>query len=278
MPSRATGGPAVYAQDAPFRDRADGLEFLQGLALWEGQAHVIKLNQLTGLSAFHAVTPAFGMALERAASLGFHPSVVKRHRLDPTPAHQRGHDPPDRTLTQSPGKPGWFQPAPKRKANRRLGIIEHDQGAREARPLNAFSGEPSICTNSRLQVAASGGADECEPGVVWTLPQPIGHHPSTQGFPGRFPVNSTTASHVAKVGPKSLTLPYQRQRCLAKNNLLAEVFHTTPASVIEPALQHWLCHLPNPTTVGFESQAFDLHRVVLLCKLVNEFTHRLPDQ
>ena len=99
---RATGRPAVYPQDTPFRDRTDGLELLEGLALGERQTHVIHLTPCSGLLAFHPVSPALGMAPEHPPPLGFPPSEVKRHWLNLPAPHPLAYNAPNCTLTQRP--------------------------------------------------------------------------------------------------------------------------------------------------------------------------------
>ncbi len=75
------GGARVGAHAAKLRDRAHGLEFLDREAGVDGDAHVVDLHHLAGLSAAGAVAPAAGVAVELAPPPGLCSPVVERDRL-----------------------------------------------------------------------------------------------------------------------------------------------------------------------------------------------------
>ncbi len=64
------GGARVGAHVAKLRDRAYGLEFLDAEAGLDGDAHVVDLHHLAGLSPAGAVAPAAGVAVELALPPG----------------------------------------------------------------------------------------------------------------------------------------------------------------------------------------------------------------
>ncbi len=88
------GGARVGAHIAKLRDRADGLGLLDAEAGVDGDAHVIDLHHLAGLSAAGAVAPASGVAVELAPPLGLCSPVVKRDRLGLAGADQAGDHAP----------------------------------------------------------------------------------------------------------------------------------------------------------------------------------------
>ncbi len=84
------GGARVGAHIAKLRDRAHRLEFLDAEAGLDGDAQVVDLDHLAGLSAAVAVAPAAGVAVELAPPLGFHAPAVERDGLGPAGADQAG--------------------------------------------------------------------------------------------------------------------------------------------------------------------------------------------
>ncbi len=84
------GGARVGAHAAKLRDRADGLELLDREAGLDGDARVVDLHHLAGLSPAVAVAPASGVAVELAPPLGFHAPVMERDGLGPAGADQAG--------------------------------------------------------------------------------------------------------------------------------------------------------------------------------------------
>ncbi len=88
------GGARVGAHIAKLRDRAYGLELLDAEAGVDGDAHVVDLHHLAGLSAAVAVAPALGVAVELAPPLGFCSPVVERDGLGPAGADQAGDHAP----------------------------------------------------------------------------------------------------------------------------------------------------------------------------------------
>ncbi len=88
------GGARVGAHIAKLRDRAYGLELLDAEAGVDGDARIVDLDHLAGLSAAVAVAPAAGVAVELAPPLGFHAPVMERDRLGPAGADQAGDHAP----------------------------------------------------------------------------------------------------------------------------------------------------------------------------------------
>ena len=88
------GGARIGAHIAKLRDRAHGLEFLDREAGLDGDAHVVDLHHLAGLSAAVAVAPASGVAVELAPPLGLHAPVMERDRLGLAGAGQAGDHAP----------------------------------------------------------------------------------------------------------------------------------------------------------------------------------------
>ncbi len=88
------GGARVGAHVAKLRDRAYGLEFLDAEAGLDGDAHVVDLHHLAGLSPAVAVAPAAGVAVELAPPLGLCSPVVERGGLGPAGADQAGDHAP----------------------------------------------------------------------------------------------------------------------------------------------------------------------------------------
>ncbi len=84
------GGARVGAHAAKLRDQAHGLEFLDREAGLDGDAHMIDLHHLAGLSPAGAAAPALGVAVELAPPLGLHAPVVERDRLGLAGADQAG--------------------------------------------------------------------------------------------------------------------------------------------------------------------------------------------
>ncbi len=88
------GGARVGAHAAKLRDRAHRLELLDAEAGLDGDAHVVDLHHLAGLSPAGAVAPAAGVAVELAPPLGFHAPVMERDRLGLAGADQAGDHAP----------------------------------------------------------------------------------------------------------------------------------------------------------------------------------------
>ncbi len=84
------GGARVGAHAAKLRDQAHGLEFLDREAGLDGDARMVDLHHLAGLSPAVAAAPALGVAVELAPPLGFHAPVVERDRLGLAGADQAG--------------------------------------------------------------------------------------------------------------------------------------------------------------------------------------------
>ena len=78
-PTRATVG----AHDRDPGDRTAGLELFEAKALTEVDAHVVDLDQLTGLFRPHVITRAPGMVFK--LPLAFRPdsTIVKSDRANP---------------------------------------------------------------------------------------------------------------------------------------------------------------------------------------------------
>ena len=83
------GGARVGAHVAKLRDRAYGLELLDREAGLDGDAHVVDLDHLAGLSAAGAAAPAAGVAVELAPP-GLCSPVMERDGLGPAGADQAG--------------------------------------------------------------------------------------------------------------------------------------------------------------------------------------------
>ncbi len=81
------GGARVGAHAAKLRDRAHGLGLLDREAGLDGDAHMIDLHHLAGLSPAVAVAPALSVAVELALPLGLHAPVMERDRRGPAGAH-----------------------------------------------------------------------------------------------------------------------------------------------------------------------------------------------
>ncbi len=88
------GGARIGAHVAKLRDRAYGLELLDAEAGVDGDAHVVDLHHLAGLSPAGAVAPALGVAVELAPPLGLCSPVVERDGLGPAGADQAGDHAP----------------------------------------------------------------------------------------------------------------------------------------------------------------------------------------
>ena len=88
------GGARVGAHVAKLRDRAYGLGLLDAEAGVDGDAHMVDLHHLAGLSAAVAVAPALGVAVELASPPGLCSPAVERDRLGPAGAHQAGDHAP----------------------------------------------------------------------------------------------------------------------------------------------------------------------------------------
>ncbi len=82
------GGARVGAHVAKLRDRAYGLELLDAEAGLDGDAHVVDLHHLAGLSPAVAVAP--GVAVELALPPRLCSPVVERDGLGPAGADQAG--------------------------------------------------------------------------------------------------------------------------------------------------------------------------------------------
>ncbi len=76
------------------RDRADGLGPLDREAGLDGDARMIDLHHLAGLSPAGAAAPALSVAVELALPLGLHAPVMERDGLGLAGAHQAGDHAP----------------------------------------------------------------------------------------------------------------------------------------------------------------------------------------
>ncbi len=88
------GGARVGAHAAKLRYRAYGLGLLDAEAGLDGDAQVVDLDHLAGLSPAGAAAPAPGVAIELALPLGFHAPAVERDGLGPAGADQAGDHAP----------------------------------------------------------------------------------------------------------------------------------------------------------------------------------------
>ncbi len=88
------GGARVGAHAAQLGDRAHRLEFLDAEAGLDGDARMVDLHHLAGLSPAGAVAPAAGVAVELALPHGLCSPVVERDGLGPAGADQAGDHAP----------------------------------------------------------------------------------------------------------------------------------------------------------------------------------------
>ncbi len=88
------GGARVGAHAAKLRDREHGLGLLDREAGLDGDARMVDLHHLAGLSPAVAAAPAPGVAVELAPPLGFHAPVMERDGLGPAGADQAGDHAP----------------------------------------------------------------------------------------------------------------------------------------------------------------------------------------
>ena len=88
------GGARVGAHAAQLRDRAHGLGLLDAEAGPDGDAQVVDLHHLAGLSSAGAVAPAPGVAVELAPPLGLCSPVMECDGLGPAGPHQAGDHAP----------------------------------------------------------------------------------------------------------------------------------------------------------------------------------------
>ena len=91
---RAVAGARAGAHATKLRDRADGLGLLDREAGLDGDARMIDLHHLAGLSPAGAVAPAPGVAVELAPPLGLCSPVMERDGLGPAGPHQAGDHAP----------------------------------------------------------------------------------------------------------------------------------------------------------------------------------------
>ncbi len=84
------GGARAGAHIAKLRDRAYGLGLLDAEAGVDGDARMVDLDHLAGLSAAGAVAPASGVAVELAPPPGLCSPVMERDRLGLAGADQAG--------------------------------------------------------------------------------------------------------------------------------------------------------------------------------------------
>ena len=84
------GGARIGAHAAKLRDRAHGLGLLDREAGLDGDARMVDLHHLAGLSAAVAVAPASGVAVELSPPPGLCSPVVERDRLGLAGADQAG--------------------------------------------------------------------------------------------------------------------------------------------------------------------------------------------
>ncbi len=84
------GGARIGAHAAKLRDRAYGLGLLDREAGLDGDARMIDLHHLAGLSPAGAVAPAPGVAVELAPPLGLDAPVMERDGLGLAGANQAG--------------------------------------------------------------------------------------------------------------------------------------------------------------------------------------------
>ena len=87
-------GERAGAHAAKLRDRADGLGLLDCEAGLDGDARMVDLHHLAGLSPAVAAAPALSVAVELALPLGLDAPAVERDRLGPAGAHQAGDHAP----------------------------------------------------------------------------------------------------------------------------------------------------------------------------------------
>ncbi len=88
------GGARVGAHAAKLRDRAYGLGLLDREAGLDGDARMVDLHHLAGLSPAVAAAPALGVAVELAPPLGLCSPAVERDRLGLAFPHQAGDHAP----------------------------------------------------------------------------------------------------------------------------------------------------------------------------------------
>ncbi len=88
------GGARIGAHVAKLGDRAHRLEFLDAEAGLDGDARMVDLDHLAGLSPAVAIAPAPGVAVELAPPLGLCAPAAERDGLGPAGADQAGDHAP----------------------------------------------------------------------------------------------------------------------------------------------------------------------------------------
>ncbi len=153
------GGARAGAHAAKLRDRAHGLGLLDREAGLDGDARMVDLHHLAGLSAAVAVAPAAGVAVELALPLGLCSPVVERDQLGPAGADQAGDHAPggglagrEAVLAQAPLPAAWRRPrAAGRLQGGRLGRALKAKLVEQRELVEAVCGESSSRTGSRRQ-------------------------------------------------------------------------------------------------------------------------------
>ena len=223
----AAARPTVPPHPAPLADRAAGLARLQANAFGEGATHAVELYQCPGSPRLHARAPALGMMGNLSAALGGYPALGGRPRLHSPQTPQRGQASPDRTLAGDPVRLPTQDPPPLALAPQPI-APPHMEHRLVLLPRPLAPSPPPGRTTAALQSADTLRARALQPTVI--------------GRPG--------ATDHQQSG--SLTTPLGTS-CLKRFQLFQTGLCFSPASVLD-----------TPTTVRFASQAFDLHRVVLL--------------
>ncbi len=147
------GGARVGAHIAKLRDRAHRLELLDAEAGLDGDAHVVDLHHLAGLSPAGAVAPAAGVAVELAPP-GLCSPVVERGGLGPAGAHQAGDHAPGGGLA---GREAVLAQAPLPAAGHRPGAADRLQGGRFGRSWSnsaSVSKRSAACGESSSRIAS----------------------------------------------------------------------------------------------------------------------------
>ena len=140
------GGARAGAHAAKLRDRAYGLGLLDREAGLDGDARMIDLHHLAGLSPAGAVALAAGVAVELALPLGFHAPAVERDGLGLAGANQAGDHASGGGLAHQHGAD--LGAPPQRKALARL-----------AHQLELGGGPLALPHPARAAAAAGQGAD-----------------------------------------------------------------------------------------------------------------------
>ena len=156
------GGARIGAHVAQLGDRAHRLEFLDAEAGLDGDARMVDLHHLAGLSPAVAVAPALGVAVELALPLGLCSPAVERDGLGPAGADQAGDHAPggggagrEAALARQHGAD--LGAPPKRKALARLAHqLELGGGPLAQAPLPAIQRRPGAA--GRFERSAFRGA------------------------------------------------------------------------------------------------------------------------